>query len=47
MTHGLDDPHASDLKKIDAILTDIRTRLVEPEPEPKPDSARTGKLHCR
>lgn len=36
MTHDIDDPHARDLKKIDAILIDIRTRLGEPEPEPKP-----------
>jgi len=35
-THEPNDPHAPDLKKIDAILTDIRTRLGEPEPEPKP-----------
>ena len=34
MTHDIDDPHARDLKKIDAILIDIRTRLGEPEPEP-------------
>ncbi len=35
-THEPNDPHAPDLKKIDAILTDIRTRLGEPEPEAKP-----------
>jgi hypothetical protein len=34
-THDAQDPHAPDLKKIDAILTDIRKRLGEPEPEPK------------
>ncbi len=28
--HDIDDPHARDLKKIDTILTDIRTRLGEP-----------------
>jgi hypothetical protein len=32
----LERPSSPDLKKIDAILTDIRTRLGEPEPEPKP-----------
>ena len=36
LTHDFNDPHARDLKKIDAILTDIRTRLGEPEPEGKP-----------
>jgi hypothetical protein len=36
ITHRHDDPHFSDLKKIDAILADIRTRLGEPEPEPMP-----------
>jgi hypothetical protein len=30
------DPHARDLKKIDAIFTDIRHRLGEPEPEGLP-----------
>lgn len=30
------DPHAHDLKKLDAILTDIRHRLGEPEPEDRP-----------
>jgi hypothetical protein len=34
MTHDIDDSHARDLKKIDAILADIRTRLGEPDPEP-------------
>ena len=32
----LERPGSPDLKKIDAILTDIRKRLGEPEPEPKP-----------
>jgi DNA-binding NarL/FixJ family response regulator len=32
----LERPDPRDLKKIDAVLTDIRTRLGEPEPEPKP-----------
>jgi hypothetical protein len=32
----LERPSSPDLKKIDAILTDIRTRLGEPEPEAKP-----------
>jgi hypothetical protein len=32
----LQRPSSPDLKKIDAILTDIRTRLGEPEAEPKP-----------
>jgi hypothetical protein len=36
MTHDIDDPHARDLTKIDAILTDIHQRLGEPEPEAKP-----------
>ena len=46
MTHGINDPHASDLKKIETILTDIRTRLGEPEPclnsasSPKPTGGR-------
>jgi hypothetical protein len=35
-THEANDPHAPDLKKIDAILTDIRKRLREPVPEVKP-----------
>jgi hypothetical protein len=35
-THEPNDPHAPDLKKIDSILTDIRERLGEPEPEAKP-----------
>jgi len=35
-THDAQDPHAPDLKKIDAILADIRKRLGEPEPEAKP-----------
>jgi hypothetical protein len=32
----LERPNPGDLKKIEAILTDIRTRLGEPEPEAKP-----------
>jgi hypothetical protein len=32
----LERPTSPDLKKIDAILADIRTRLGEPEPEAKP-----------
>jgi hypothetical protein len=36
ITHGPEDPHFSDLKKIDAILADIRNRLDEPEPDAKP-----------
>lgn len=32
----IERPDSPDLKKIDAILTDIRTRLGEPEPEAKP-----------
>jgi hypothetical protein len=32
----LERPSSHDLKKIDAILTDIRKRLGEPELEPKP-----------
>jgi hypothetical protein len=36
LTDAPDDPHARDLEKLDAILTDIRTRLGEPEPEGKP-----------
>lgn len=35
-THDAQDPHAPDLRKIDAILSDIRKRLGEPEPEAKP-----------
>ncbi len=33
IAHDSDDPHARDLKKIEAILTDIRHRLGEPEPQ--------------
>jgi hypothetical protein len=32
IAHDSKDPHARDLKKIDAIFTDIRHRLGEPEP---------------
>ena len=32
----LERPNSGELKKIDAILTNIRTRLGEPEPEAKP-----------
>ena len=32
----LERPSSPDLKKIDSLLTDIRKRLGEPEPEPKP-----------
>jgi hypothetical protein len=35
-TNYAQDPHTTELKKIDAILTDIRKRFGEPEPEPKP-----------
>jgi hypothetical protein len=34
IAHDSDNPHARDLKKIEAILTDIRHRLGEPEPQP-------------
>jgi hypothetical protein len=32
----IESPNSPDLKKIEAILTDIRTRLGEPEPKPIP-----------
>ena len=32
----LERPNSRDLKKIETILTDIRTRLGEPEPQPIP-----------
>jgi ankyrin repeat protein len=36
IAHDSKDPHAQDLKKIDAVFTDIRHRLGEPEPEGLP-----------
>jgi hypothetical protein len=35
ITHRPEDPHFSDLKKIDAILADIRNRPGQPEPKAK------------
>jgi hypothetical protein len=39
----IERPDSPDLKKIEAILTDIRTRLGEPEPKPIPIDPETEK----
>jgi hypothetical protein len=36
ITSDIDDSHSRNLKKVDALLTDIRQRLGEPEPDAKP-----------